>query len=58
MAKYGIRKTISYDVWAEVEAETEAEVYEMLDNNAIEFQEDESKSIDEALDVYLVEGSE
>ena len=58
MAKYGIRKTISYDVWAEVEAETEAEVYEMLDDNAIEFQEDESKSIDEALDVYLVEGSE
>ena len=55
MARYGIQKTITYDLFAEIEADSEREVYEMLDNNAIEFQDDESQSIDETIEVFLIE---
>jgi hypothetical protein len=56
MAKYGIVKTISYDLYAEVEAETEHEVYEMLDDNDIEFEQSDGN--DEAIEVYLIEDME
>lgn len=57
MAKYGVIKTVSYDVYAEVEAETERDVYELLDDNAISFNEP-SKTTDEVTDVYLIEDKE
>ena len=52
MAKYGVVKTVSYDVYAEVEAETERDVYELLDDNAVVF--DKPSTPDETTDVYLI----
>lgn len=54
MARYGIQKTITYDLFAEIEADSEREVYEMLDNNAIEFNNQEPSN-DEAIEVFLIE---
>ena len=56
MAKYGVVKTISYDLYAEVDAESEREVYDMLDDNDIEFEQSDGN--DEAIEVYLIEDKE
>ena len=56
MAKYGIVKTVSYDLYAEVDAESEAEVYDWLDNNDVEFEQSDGN--DEEIDVYLIEDKE
>lgn len=57
MALYGVRKTISYDVYAEVNAESEREVYERLDDNAILFDVPEH-GMDEETEVFLIEDKE
>ena len=56
MAKYAVSKTISYDLYAEVEAETERHVFDMLDDNSIEFER--SLSDDERTYVELLEDKE
>lgn len=53
MTKYGVIKTVSYDVYAEVEAETERDVYELLDNEAVSFDEP-TGSTDEVVDVFFI----
>ena len=56
MATYGVTKTVSYDLYAEVDAESEREVYDMLDDNDIEFEQSDGN--DEAIEVYLIEDKE
>ena len=52
MAKYQVVKTVTYDLVAEVEAETERDVYELLDDNAIEF--DNPSTTDEVVEVFWI----
>ena len=54
MTRYGIQKTITYDLYAEVEADSVDDVYEMLDNDEIEFTNQEP-SDDEVVDVFEIE---